>query len=299
MAAAVGKGKEDDLDQAYEILGVEEDADDKQIQSAYRKLSLKCHPDRNPDDPTAADKFDQITRIKDHLLDPVTRAELDRKRKAGRDLEERFAQQDEKRRGLCKDLEGREAAAAAGRPRPRDAPSAAELRKQSAQADYAARLKAKREEVAERQSEVVAEVVQTRAMAEEARVRITWRCGGPPVSVEVLRKALMEFGLLNIEVSEGGAMAQLGSREDALRAILECRQRKHQLAFRVALATAKKAEAPADADPLKRTQSAPAANATKSELKRSQSAPASFDDWEAKMFAGLQNLAKRQKSAKS
>lgn len=287
---SVGKGKEDDLEEAYELFGVAEDATDKEIQSSYRKLSLKCHPDRNPDDPEAAQKFDQITRAKDLLLDPVRRAELDEKRKAKRALEERFAAQDSKRRKLCQDLEGREAAAAAGRPRPGEGPSPMELRKRAAQMDYSQRLKAKQAEVAGKQSEVVAEVAQTREAAHEARLRITWRAGGPPVGIEVLRKALQEFGVLQIEISEEGATAQLGSREDALRAVLECRQRKHQLSFRVALAPAKKTETARDVAP---------PPASKPNLAKKPAEPCGFGDWEAEMFAGLQNLANKQQAAKS
>jgi len=280
------------LEEAYELLGVEEDADEKAIQSAYRKLSLKVHPDRNPDDPEASNKFDQLTRAKDLLVDPMKRAELDEKRKRARDLQERFAAEDGKRRKLREDLEGREAAAAAGKPRPRDAPSAAELKKKAAQMDYAERLRAKQVEMLEKQSEVVSEVAETRAAAEEARLKITWRAGGPPASVELIRKALKDFDMLSIEVSQEGAVAQFSCREDALRAVVDCRARKHQLPFRVALADAKKTEASTDARtpepaPLQRSHTAPAV-ATKH----------AFDDFESKMFADLQNLAKRQKTAK-
>ncbi|HXH72845.1 MAG TPA: DnaJ domain-containing protein, partial [Mariprofundaceae bacterium] len=40
----------------YEILGVAKDADENTIKRSYRKLAMQYHPDRNPDNPEAADK---------------------------------------------------------------------------------------------------------------------------------------------------------------------------------------------------------------------------------------------------
>ena len=44
----------------YEILGVDKSTDAKQIKSAYRKLAMKYHPDRNPDDLAAEAKFKEV-----------------------------------------------------------------------------------------------------------------------------------------------------------------------------------------------------------------------------------------------
>ena len=44
----------------YEVLGVARDADAKTIKKAYRKLAARYHPDQNPDDPTAEDRFKEI-----------------------------------------------------------------------------------------------------------------------------------------------------------------------------------------------------------------------------------------------
>ena len=62
----------------YEILGVPRDADQRQIKQAYRRLALQLHPDRNPDDPQAPEKFREATEAYEILKDPRKRAQYDR-----------------------------------------------------------------------------------------------------------------------------------------------------------------------------------------------------------------------------
>ena len=57
----------------YELLGVEREATDAEIKKAYKKKSLKLHPDKNRDDPAAEQKFAELNQAYTTLLDPVKR----------------------------------------------------------------------------------------------------------------------------------------------------------------------------------------------------------------------------------
>ena len=57
----------------YELLGVAKDASEGDIKKAYKKKSLKLHPDKNPDDPDAERKFAELSQAYTTLLDPVKR----------------------------------------------------------------------------------------------------------------------------------------------------------------------------------------------------------------------------------
>jgi DnaJ-class molecular chaperone len=62
----------------YATLGVARGASEKDIKSAYRKLAKELHPDRNKDNPKAAERFSDVTRAYDLLSDKDKRAQFDR-----------------------------------------------------------------------------------------------------------------------------------------------------------------------------------------------------------------------------
>jgi molecular chaperone DnaJ len=62
----------------YEVLGVARGASADELKKAYRKLAMQYHPDRNPDEPAASDKFKELNEAYDVLKDDQKRAAYDR-----------------------------------------------------------------------------------------------------------------------------------------------------------------------------------------------------------------------------
>ena len=61
----------------YQILGVSRDASDSEIKKAYRKLAVQYHPDKNPGNQEAEERFKEISAAFDILKDPDKRAKYD------------------------------------------------------------------------------------------------------------------------------------------------------------------------------------------------------------------------------
>ncbi|NXV77848.1 DJC17 protein, partial [Atlantisia rogersi] len=79
-----------------------------QVKKAYRQKALTCHPDKNPDNPQAAEVFHQLSQALAVLTDAAARAAYDKVRKAKKQAAERTRKLDEKRKKVKLDLEARE-----------------------------------------------------------------------------------------------------------------------------------------------------------------------------------------------
>ncbi|HBN05447.1 MAG TPA: molecular chaperone DnaJ, partial [Bacteroidales bacterium] len=69
----------------YEILGVSKTATDEELKKSYRKLALKFHPDRNPNDKDAEEKFKEAAEAYEVLSNKEKRAKYDQFGHAGVD----------------------------------------------------------------------------------------------------------------------------------------------------------------------------------------------------------------------
>jgi DnaJ-class molecular chaperone len=67
----------------YKILELNKDASDEQIRKAYPKLALRYHPDHNPGDSSAEERFKQIAEAYGVLIDPAKRSRYDQWLRAG------------------------------------------------------------------------------------------------------------------------------------------------------------------------------------------------------------------------
>ena len=67
----------------YEVLGVAKNADTDTIKKAYRKLAMQYHPDKNPGDKAAEEKFKEVSEAYEVLSDEQKRAQYDRFGHAG------------------------------------------------------------------------------------------------------------------------------------------------------------------------------------------------------------------------
>ncbi|CAB3999940.1 Hypothetical predicted protein [Paramuricea clavata] len=80
----------------YELLGVSKDATPEEIKKAYRRMALMHHPDKNPNDPTAADRFKVISHANTILSNPSKRQIYDEYGNMGLYIAEQFGDENVK-----------------------------------------------------------------------------------------------------------------------------------------------------------------------------------------------------------
>ncbi|KAH8381969.1 hypothetical protein KR009_001192 [Drosophila setifemur] len=95
----------------YDLFGISIEANQHEIRKAYRKRALDCHPDKNPDNPKAAERFHELSKALEILTDESARAAYDKVLRAKKAAELRSRQLDSKRQKLKQELEERERAA--------------------------------------------------------------------------------------------------------------------------------------------------------------------------------------------
>ncbi|KAL4715723.1 hypothetical protein ACJJTC_006302 [Scirpophaga incertulas] len=103
----------EDID-LYAVLGIQINATESEIKKAYRKKALQCHPDKNPDDPKAAETFHELSYALEILTDVSARSAYDKVLRAKEAAKLRHQQLDSKRQKLKEDLERREREASLG-----------------------------------------------------------------------------------------------------------------------------------------------------------------------------------------
>ncbi|NXK68910.1 DJC17 protein, partial [Sylvietta virens] len=92
----------------YGLLGIGEKASEKEVKTAFRQKALTCHPDKNPDNPRAAEIFHQLSQALAVLTDAAARAAYDKVRRAKKEAAARTQKLDDKRKKVKLDLEARE-----------------------------------------------------------------------------------------------------------------------------------------------------------------------------------------------
>uniref|UniRef100_H3DJA2 DnaJ homolog subfamily C member 17 n=1 Tax=Tetraodon nigroviridis TaxID=99883 RepID=H3DJA2_TETNG len=211
----------------YGLLGIESTATTKEIKKAYRLKALKCHPDKNPDNPKAAELFHQLSQALEVLTDAAAKAAYDKICAAKKQAEERNRKLDDKRKKIKLDLEARE--------RQAEAQSLDEVQITRTLEEEIARLREEGSRQLEEEQRLIREQIQREKEAQQSgdsglgrnsrsnvtpKLKLKWKCrkddetnGG--YSRDLLLKLLQKYGdVLNVIVSgkkKGSAVVEFAT----------------------------------------------------------------------------------------
>ncbi|XP_058059949.1 dnaJ homolog subfamily C member 17 [Anopheles bellator] len=222
----------------YGLFEVEISATEQEIRKAYRKKALQCHPDKNPDNPKAAELFQELSKALEILIDVSARAAYDKVLNAKKAAKLRTKQLDSKRQKLKADLEERERLA-------REAGTTGGYKKASSktpeelfQEEFdrlrkeGSKLIQEEQELMRKQLQEELRLIQTAAAPtwdpSQHRVKIRWKAdkndpanGG--YTEDILRKFLTKYGDLNALVMSprktGSALVEFKSKDAAEMAV--------------------------------------------------------------------------------
>uniref|UniRef100_A0A182JY39 J domain-containing protein n=1 Tax=Anopheles christyi TaxID=43041 RepID=A0A182JY39_9DIPT len=208
-----------------------------QIRKAYRKKALQCHPDKNPDNPKAAQLFQELSKALEILMDVSARAAYDRLLNAKKAAQLRTKQLDSKRQKLKADLEARERQAkeaATGGYKTASTKTPEELFQEEFERlrKEGSKLIQEEQELMRRQLQEELRMMQTATAPSwdpaQHRIKIRWKAdksdaenGG--YTEEVLRKFLSKYGDVNALVmsprKNGSALVEFREKDAAEMAV--------------------------------------------------------------------------------
>ncbi|XP_068004612.1 dnaJ homolog subfamily C member 17 isoform X2 [Melanerpes formicivorus] len=206
------------------------------VKTAFRQKALSCHPDKNPDNPRAAELFHQLSQALAVLTDAAARAAYDRVRRAKKQAAERTQKLDERRKKVKLDLEAREREAQA------QENEEEEIKTRRTLEEEIIRLREEGSRQLEEQQRLIREQIrlereqqvpgqQDRSRAEDKitpKLKLKWKCrkedetrGG--YTEEVLLQILQKYGdVLNLLISSrktGSAVVEFASVKAAEMAV--------------------------------------------------------------------------------
>ncbi len=213
----------------YEILGVPQTVTQDALSKAYKKMALKTHPDRNTNDPKAAERFRAVQQAYEILNDEKARAAFDNVLKARLQKRKRESAMDASLRQMKADLEQKEQAFKKQKMDEETAKRWLEIEKERLKREAALRIKAekeRREKEEQRRRQEQEEKASGRA---GAALKVRWkrpkRSGAvPPYTESDLNTIFSRFGPIDsiiLSRKGGSALVSFKSAHDALLAVSE------------------------------------------------------------------------------